>query len=114
MKGDYIMEEIKQALKESVLDILENSDYEVGSEEYSNAMKSVKVLNDAIVNIEQVEQEKGQRTLDICKIVLDALKTVGSIAGSFVLTIIVMKFEEEGILRSKVWAWIPKLWNTKM
>ncbi len=108
------MEEIKQALKESVLDILENTNYEVGSEEYSNAMKSVKVLNDAIVDIEEVEQTKGQHTLDIWKIALDAIKTVGSIAGSFLLTIIVMKFEEKGILRSKVWAWIPRLWNAKM
>lgn len=109
------MEEIKTALKDTMYDILEIVDQNDSiTEEYVNGVKAVATLNDAILDIEKLESEKEQTKLEILKIAADCVKALLTFAGGFGLTILVMKFEENGILRSKVWSWIPKLWNSKM
>lgn len=106
------MEEIKTALKDTMYDILKIVEQNDSiTEEYVNGVKAVATLNDAILDI---EKEKEQTKLEILKIVADCVKALLTFAGGFGLTILVMKFEENGILRSKVWSWIPKLWNSKM
>lgn len=110
------MDEFSNGLREQIAKCYEDlSTVRKGSEEYTNICKSLQILNR--IQLENNESFEEKKKNDIrfwvdktCTVFGGAMKLVGISA----LTIMVLKYEEQGALRSKVWAWIPKLWSSKI
>ncbi|MDO4378328.1 MAG: hypothetical protein Q4C64_04140 [Erysipelotrichia bacterium] len=124
------MDEFSNVLREQIAKCYEDlSTVRKGSEEYTNICKSIQILrriqlenND---NLEKelehelkVKEEANQKRHEDVKFWVDKACTVFGgamkLIGISALTIMVLKYEEQGALRSKVWAWVPKLWSSKI
>lgn len=106
-----ILNDVNLTLKDA---LNEMQKMEVGSEEYLRAAKAVETLTQSVLEDKKLRDElegaSYEKKMEFIKLIVDILKWIGrglSVAG---LTVLVLKFEESGLLRSKVWAWIPKLW----
>ena len=111
--------EVCEALEKTVLESLDQIDtsVEIGSDEYKRIMDAVndtmKILVEDKKSCSEVHlKEKEQRAQirnDRTKIFVNAMTEVTKIGVVMILTAGILKFEEEGTLRSKAWQWGTKL-----
>lgn len=132
-------EEVRNELNEAILDCLNVlQQLDPDSKEYADTCKNLAILSDCLKNgqdtdirliglnkevenakVKQLQLEKDIETEKrkcVSTYVEGGVKVVGkllSFVGVAMLTKSVLAYEDNGALRSRVWAWIPKLWTFK-
>lgn len=116
------METIKEALDREILSGIEALDeLNIGSKEYLDGSKAIAELvaksfeQEEFIQRIALERDIHEQNskMQTAELIVKLGTSVLHFGAMGLLTVGVMRFEQDGILRSKVWAWIPKLWDSK-
>lgn len=115
-----------EILEKEISDLSETLErLEIGSEEYQKAVQAMDILIKTKQSIEMDNAKfefskmkdsyefRKQNTDRIANVLVEMFKSLLSYVGIVQLTIMVLEFEKEGALRSKIWQVLFKLFGKK-